>query len=213
MAQRHDVVGCGAVVNGDIDTRPRVLCIAGSPRRHGNSDRLLDAVEIGVQSAGGTPLRLVVSSAGISPCRGCNSCASTGRCIVRDSMDEIYPLLDEAAAIVVATPVYFATVPATLKALYDRCQPYWARRYVLGEAPLQRRRPGALLLVGGGGDPYGTQCSISPTSSVFAVLGVEMTETLELIGADAAGDVEKNPESLERAEMIGRTLVESSLAP
>lgn len=157
-------------------------------------------------------MRLVVSSAGIAPCRGCNSCASTGRCVVRDSMDEIYPLLDETSAIAVATPVYFATVPATLKALYDRCQPYWARRYVLGAAPPAHRRPGALLLVGGGGDPYGTRCAVAPTSSVFAVLDVEMTETLELIGADAPGDADKHPDSLERAEIIGRTLVGRALA-
>ena len=48
-------------------------------------------------------------------------------------------------AIVIATPVFFATVPAVLKILYDRCQPYWARRYVLGEPPPDVRRPGALL--------------------------------------------------------------------
>lgn len=200
-------------MSDDRDVRPQVLCIAGSPRRRGNTDRLLDALERGVAAAGGAPVRLAPSSAGIAPCRGCNSCASSGVCVVRDTMDDVYPLLDQAAAIAVASPVYFASVPATLKALYDRCQPYWARRYLLGEPPRQRKRPGALLLVGGGGDPFGSQCAVAPTASVFAVLGVEMTETLELIGADAAGDVEKHPEMLERAEMIGRALVAKSLVP
>jgi multimeric flavodoxin WrbA len=200
-------------MNAESDLRPQVLCIAGSPRRGGNSDRLLEVVERGVDAAGGIPVRLEVSSAGIMPCRGCNSCSSTGRCVIHDAMDDVYPLLDAAAAIVVASPVYFATVPASLKALYDRCQPYWARRYVLGESPRRHKRPGALLLVGGGGDPFGTQCAIVPTRSVFAVLGVELSETLELIGADASGDAGQHPDALEQAEKIGRELVLRSLLP
>ena len=35
------------------ETGPKVVCIAGSPRRHGNSDRLLEALERGVVEAGG----------------------------------------------------------------------------------------------------------------------------------------------------------------
>ena len=43
--------------------RPRVLCIAGSPRRGGNSDQLLDALARGVRDAGGEPVRLVAADA------------------------------------------------------------------------------------------------------------------------------------------------------
>ena len=87
-------------------------------------------------------------------------------------MDDVYARIDAADAIAIATPVYFATVPAVLKVLYDRCQPYWARRYVLGEPAPAVRRPGALLIVRGGGDPFGSECAVAPTKSVLAVLGV-----------------------------------------
>ena len=103
---------------------PRVLCVAGSPRRHGNSERLLDAFIQGVNNSGGLAEKVVVAEYGITPCRGCNSCSDTGECIIRDRMYEIYALIDAADAIVVSSPVYFATVPAVLKAMYDRCQPY-----------------------------------------------------------------------------------------
>ena len=185
---------------------PRVLCIAGGPRRGGNADRLLDALESGVRAAGGDPVRLVVADASIAPCRGCNACSSAGACVVRDGMDSVYELLDSADAIVVATPVYFATVPATLKALYDRCQPYWARRYVLHEPRPEHRRPGALLLVGGGGDPFGSACAVTPTRSVFNVLSVELSELLEVLDVDSPTDIARRPEALSRAEEIGATL-------
>jgi len=183
---------------------PRILGIAGSPRRHGNSDHLLDACLAGARAAGAETDVLVVSAAGIAPCRGCNLCSRDGHCVVRDGMQDVYPRLDAADAIVVASPVFFATVPAVLKALYDRCQPYWARRYVLGQ-PIEHRRPGALLLAGGGGDPYGHQCAATTTRSVFAVLGLDYIAELA-IRADLPSDTSCQPEALDRAGEIGEDL-------
>lgn len=183
----------------------RVLGIAGSPRRHGNSESLLDACLAGAREAGAATDTIVVAEAGIFPCRGCNACSSTGECVVRDRMSDVYPRLDEADAIVVATPVYFATVPAVLKALYDRCQPYWARRYVLHTEP-PPRRPGALLLVGGGGDPYGHGCAVTTTKSVFAVLSLDYTAEV-VVEADSPSDVKRRPDALARAGDVGAQLV------
>lgn len=185
----------------------RVLCIAGSPRRRGNSDRLLDAAVSGIEAAGGVAIRLAAAEVAPQPCRGCNACSATGECTTRDSMDEVYALLSSADAVIVSSPVYFAGVPATLKALYDRCQPFWARRYVLKQPPPPRRRPGALLVVGAGGDPFGPECAITTTRSVFAVLDVQMTEVLQVIGPDSPTDVTRRSADLDRAVEIGRLLV------
>lgn len=185
----------------------RVLCIAGSPRRDGNSARLLDSLAQGVVSAGGTPVPLSVVDLAVESCRGCGGCSATGECVIRDEMDRVYALLDGADAVVVATPVYFATVPAPLKALYDRCQPYWVRRYRLGAPRPEHKRPGALLVVGGGGDPFGTGCAVSPTKSVFAVLDVALDDVLEVVGPDARGDIAHFTDELQRAHELGAGLV------
>jgi multimeric flavodoxin WrbA len=128
-------------------------------------------------------------------------------------MDQVYPLLDSASAIAVASPVYFATVPAVLKSLYDRCQPYWARRFVLKEPPPAIRRPGALMLVGGGGDPFGTSCAAAPTRSVFAVLGVELAEQFEFVGVDSPSDMGRHPDVLRRAAQLGHDIGSRALHP
>lgn len=188
------------------DTSARtVLCIAGGPRRHGNSERLLDELVAGVREAGGIAQVVVVAESHVAACRGCNACSITGECVVRDGMDAIYPLLDAADAIAISSPVYFSTVPAVLKALYDRCQPYWARRYVLKEPRRPYKRPGAYLLVGGGGDPYGSECAVTATKSVFAVLDVELPaqRTLRVIGPDSPSDIGRHPDALARAREIG----------
>jgi multimeric flavodoxin WrbA len=189
---------------------PLVLGIAGSPRRHGNSEQLLDAFLGGVEAAGGVARKLVVAGMGIEPCRGCNACSLTGECVIRDRMREVYPLLDEASAIVVSTPVFFATVPAVLKALYDRCQPYWARRYVLKEPPPATRRPGGILVVRGGGDPYGWECAAATTKSVFAVLDVRKTFEVVVEGVDSPSDLGRHPDALGRAREAGVAMVEEA---
>jgi multimeric flavodoxin WrbA len=183
---------------------PRLLAIAGSPRRGGNSDTLLDAAAAGAAAAGAEVDRLIVSSSGIGPCTGCNECSKDGFCVVRDGMQEVYPRIDAADAFVIASPVFFATVPAVLKAFYDRCQPYWARRFVL-HRPIERRRPAALLVVGGGGDPYGNSCAIAPTRSVLAVLGADYSYELA-VEADARGDAATQESAVRRSREIGGAL-------
>jgi multimeric flavodoxin WrbA len=187
-----------------VTRSPRLLAIAGSPRRGGNSDALLAACAEGARGAGAQVDVLVVSEAGIAPCTGCNACSADGRCVIDDGMQAVYPLLEAADAIVVATPVFFATVPAVLKALYDRCQPYWARRYVLHE-PVLRRRPGGLLVAGGGGDPFGNSCAVTTTRSVFAVLGLDYLHELA-IEADKRGDAAAHETAIPAARGIGEAL-------
>ena len=191
---------------------PRILCIAGSPRRHGNSEQMLDALVRGVEAAGGYAVRIVAGESGVQACRGCNACSKTGACIQRDGMDDVYRQLDAAEAIAVATPVFFATVPGVLKNLFDRCQPYWARRYVLGQSGRDAKRPGAILVVGGGGDPFGSGCAVTAARSAFAVLDVSSETVLECVGPDAASDVQGHPEALHDAEQIGARLVSAVLA-
>jgi multimeric flavodoxin WrbA len=179
-----------------------VLGIAGSPRRDGNSERLLDACLAGARAAGAPVFKLPVVEYGIAPCRGCNACSLTGECVVKDRMGEVYALLDSAAAVVVSTPVYFATVPAVLKGLYDRCQPYWARRYQLGR-PAPEKRPGGLLVVRGGKDPYGYECAVTTTRSVFAVIGLRVAEPLVLEGVDSPSDIGRHPDARLAATALG----------
>lgn len=188
-----------------------MLGIAGSPRRHGNSEQLLDAALEGARSAGAEVRKLVPAEMGIEPCRGCNACSTTGECVVRDRMHEVYAELDSAGALVIASPVFFATVPAGLKALYDRCQPYWARIYVQ-HAPHPPKRPAALLLARGGADPYGFRSAVDPTKSVLAVVGFELTAEMVVEGVDSPADMASHHDALARARAVGAALFEASRA-
>lgn len=193
-----------------MSRQPLVLGIAGSPRRFGNSDRLLDAALAAAEEAGARTERIVASQANMKPCLGCNACSLSGTCIQHDGGEAFYRILDAADAIIISSPVFFASVPAVLKILYDRLQPYWARTHVLRQ-PRPPRRPGAILLAGGGGDPYGFTGADHTTRSVLAVLGIDVLGEVTVEGVDSAGDLlARHPEALEEAAALGCEVAEEA---
>lgn len=188
---------------------PLVLGIAGSPRRFGNSDRLLDAALEGAREAGAETRILVAAEAALRHCLGCNACSLTGECIQHDGGPAVYAAIDSADAIIVATPVYFASVPGVLKALIDRMQPYWARTYVL-KLPRPARRPGAILLARGGGDPYGFEHAEATVRSVLAVLDIDVLGVVRAAEVDGAGDLEAHPDLLGEARALGTEVAQEA---
>ena len=188
---------------------PRVLGIAGSPRRHGNSERLLLSALDGAREAGADTEVLVAADATLRPCQGCNACSLTGECVQHDGGTAFYGALDKADAVIVSSPVFFATVPATLKVLIDRLQPYWARTYVLGQ---QRppRRPGGILIARSGGDPYGYAAAEATIRSALAVLDVDVLGQVVTEGVDRPADLDARPDALDEARTLGRRVAEEA---
>ena len=128
-----------------------ILGLQGSPRLSGNTNYLLDAFLEGARQKGAHTKKLNVTRTAISPCTGCGNCERKGFCIIKDDdmASFIYPLLRRADVIVLASPVYFYNVPAVLKALIDRSQALWARKYKLGlDDPGRGHRKGFMLAVG-----------------------------------------------------------------
>ncbi len=106
----------------------KVLGIYGSPRKGGNSDTLLDKALEGAASAGAETRTLRAASLKMSGCLECGGCDKTGECVVKDAMQEVYPLFDWAEAIILSGPIFFYGLPAQVKAVIDRAQAHWARR-------------------------------------------------------------------------------------
>ncbi|MFC1836321.1 flavodoxin family protein, partial [Thermodesulfobacteriota bacterium] len=106
----------------------KILGIYGSPRKGGNTDTLLDEALKSAESCGAEVSTIRVCDLNISGCIECGSCDDTGECVVDDDMNQVYPRLLEADAIVLAAPMFFYSVPAQAKALIDRCQAMWCKR-------------------------------------------------------------------------------------
>ncbi|MDO4550957.1 MAG: flavodoxin family protein [Planctomycetia bacterium] len=97
----------------------KILILSSSPRKNGNSDLLCDQFAKGALEAGHTVEKIRIAEKKIAYCTGCYVCQS-GTCPQKDDTAEILKKMQEADVIVLATPVYFYTVCAQLKALFDR---------------------------------------------------------------------------------------------
>lgn len=104
----------------------KVLILSGSPRKGGNSDLLCDAFARGATEAGNTVEKIRVAEKKVAPCSGCYYCAKSGGvCVHRDDMAEILQKMIDADVLVLASPVYFYSVCAQLKAVIDRTVARW----------------------------------------------------------------------------------------
>ena len=97
----------------------KVLLIGGSPRKDGNSELLCKEFARGAESAGNQVEYISLSGKKIGFCTACYACHS-GNCPQNDDAPAIIQKMLDAEVIVLATPVYFYTMCAQLKALIDR---------------------------------------------------------------------------------------------
>ena len=188
----------------------KVLGIFGSPRRGGNTDLLLQEVLKGAQEEGAQVERLYLSNYTITPCKECHGCDHTGNCVVLDDMQKIYPKLLEADVIFFASPIFFYGVTAWAKALIDRSQALWSRKYLLKDPSLGkegRKRKGFFISVGATKGQRVFDGAILTVKYFFDVLSAEYVGELLFRGVEAKGDILKHPEALQQAYEMGRKLV------
>jgi multimeric flavodoxin WrbA len=97
----------------------KVTAILGSPHgKRGNTAEVLEAL-LGATKAEVTLFSL--DDLELAPCKGCDACHKVGHCAIRDDFQGILGAMQEADAIVLASPNYIFSVTAQMKALFDRC--------------------------------------------------------------------------------------------
>lgn len=101
----------------------KVLILAASFRKKGNSDLLCNEFARGAIEAGNEVEKIYLNDKNIGYCRGCGVCNTTHKCVLKDDMAEILDKMTKADVIVMATPVYFYSMNGQMKTLIDRTVP------------------------------------------------------------------------------------------
>lgn len=102
-----------------------VLILSGSPRKNGNSAMLCKQFAKGAEERGNTVELIYLRDKKIGYCIACYHCKKEGICSIQDDMAEILDKMDKADVIVMASPVYFYSINAQMKALIDRVVARW----------------------------------------------------------------------------------------
>lgn len=123
----------------------KTMIINGSPRPNGDTVALLRELKSCLH---GEYIELSAFRSNIAPCVDCRGCHKTARCVVRDDMDLIYA--DDYDNVVLASPVYYMTLPGPVLSLLSRFQPQHVATFFLKEPIVLKPKKAALILTAGG---------------------------------------------------------------
>ena len=152
---------------------------------------------------------VILCELNISPCRHCDGCLKTGKCVVDDDMQWLHTDLREADRIILASPIFFMGVTAQTKAMIDRCQALWVIKYVL-KLPVainpNKERKGFFVSVGGTRLRNLFQPAIATVKSWFTTLDISYDGELSFSGIDEKEAILQHPTALQDAFTVGQKL-------
>ncbi len=168
-----------------------VLGLQGSPRKKGNSNYLMQLFLERARELGARTEVVDTAHRKISPCREIGLCETDGHCPIKDDMlFEVYGLLREADIVVTATPVFFYNMSAQLKAMIDRCQTLWARKYRLKlKDPGAAGRKGFMLAVAATQGKNLFEAIDLTCRYFFDAISAEYAGSLTYRGVEGVGDM------------------------
>lgn len=187
-----------------------VLGLQGSPRKKGNTNFLLTTFMKAAEKAGARARVIDVTRKNIIPCKEYVVCEKKGFCPIDDDVrDEIYPLLRQAEVVVVATPIFFYNMTAQLKAVVDRCQTFWARKYMLKlKDPGADMRRGFLLAVAATRGKNLFEGLNLTTQYFFDAIWAKYEDSLTYRGIEGPGDMAAHPTVREDVEKAVHKLLQ-----
>ena len=172
-----------------------IVILNGSPRPAGNTAAMVAAYREGAESAGHDVTVFDVCRMHIAGCLACEHCHARKprACVQADDMQRVYPALDEADMLVLASPVYYHGLSGQLKCAIDRI---YAPGY-------PRRLKKAALLLSSGSDNVYDGALYTYRQSFLGWLHLE-----DMGVFTASGDQNKSPKLLERLRAAGAALTD-----
>lgn len=190
----------------------KVLGIYGSPRKGGNTDQLLDQVLEGARSAGAETDTVYARRLKMSGCLECGGCDDTGLCVVQDDMQDVYPRIEAAQVIFLASPIFFYGLTSQAKAVVDRSQALWSKRKL--NKPFEAWKDyesgrGYLIAVGATRGKNLFECVQLEARYFFDALDMSYEGGIFFRKLEDKNAVRENPETLQEAFNLGLRAVRS----
>lgn len=120
----------------------------------------------------------------IKPCIDCRHCWENKGCSIHDGMQEIYDYIQECDNILIASPIYFSELTGTLLNVGSRLQTYFCAKHFRSEAPIEKSKKGAVIVIGGGDGsirkPYETACTLLHHMNASDILPVVFSHSTNI---------------------------------
>jgi multimeric flavodoxin WrbA len=181
----------------------KIVVLNGSPHLSGRTMTLVNEVLKTIGDKGVEVKRYDLNAMTIKGCQGCSGCKITGMCVVNDDMQQIYPDINDADGIILATPVHFNSMTAQLKLVVDRFYAYLKHDYSSFLPPGKK-----VLLVAtfGGGDRSQYSQFLERTGEGLRFAGFGEYRTL-LMGGRGPTEAADDSTILAEAKQMGEWLL------
>ena len=122
----------------------KALLINGSPHAKGCTYTALSVVAKELENNGIEAEIVHVGHKDIHGCIACGKCQETGKCVFDDIVNEVAPKFEQADALVIGSPVYYAGVAGTMHSFLDRLffSTPFSKRMKVGASVCSARRAG-----------------------------------------------------------------------
>ena len=127
----------------------RVIVIIGSPRKMGNSYKIVKRIEERIKKQGNVEFSyLFLKDAHLELCRGCGLCLSVGdeHCPLKDDREAIEKQMLESDGVIFVSPVYVMNITGLMKNFLDRFAYAFHRPRFFGQKAMIVCTTGALGL-------------------------------------------------------------------
>ena len=183
----------------------KILGILGSPRIKGNSDILLSRALAGAKEAGAKVEKIILDRKQISGCKDCKKCNKTGICVIRDDMSEIQGKILDAYAVIHASPVYFWSMTAQMKAYLDRWCVFFAADWSWQKAyyPQMKGKRIGLITVCGDTNVHTADPVVHSFKSTAQMTGMHWLGAVMAAAGDK-GEIAQNAKALQEAFDLGK---------
>ncbi|MBI9016074.1 MAG: flavodoxin family protein [Phycisphaerae bacterium] len=186
----------------------KVLALAGSPRKRGNSDLLLDEVLKALTNQDVPTEKIYLCDLNIGGCIHCDYCYVHDKCSINDDMSVLYGKLRETNYLLFASPLFFLSMPSQAKAVIDRCQLFWSMKYIQHKKVAENTSPRRGIFIGVAGQKSrhlfdGIKATMK---YVFDALDMEYYDNFLVNNTDSKGEVTQMAEVLREAHELGEKI-------
>jgi len=175
----------------------KALLLNGSPNAKGCTYTALSIVAEELEKNGVEAEIVHVGHKDIHGCIGCGRCAELGHCVFNDIVNEVAPKFEAADALIVGSPVYYASPNGTLLACLDRLffSTPFDKRMKVGASVVSARRAG-------------TTAAFDVLNKYFTIseMPVASSRYWNMVHGFSAEDVLKDEEGCQVMRILGRNV-------
>lgn len=185
----------------------KALLINASPKKNGNTARLVGLVADAFRQKGIQAETLCLGEQSYSFCKGCRGCYKTAECVQRDDMQKILEQMAGADVVLIASPDYWGDVTGHLKVFMDRCTPYSKAHEPHAALPGGKR--GISLALSAGEDPRECKAILMKIDNLFRTLGIKPAASFYTCGILTEQDLERDEGKLAEAAFFASEIAKA----